>query len=383
MGIISDYFEDTTEKIGQFRDAREHHGQSKKKTLKVEPQPILVSCPLCGQKLLSDDHLDRHILTTHANRRVYLRSGSEVLRTFEIFDEAPAILKAVLLGPEKATITIHQSEWPAQKLEVRKEIDLIEYLHKPILGLIRVNIDFKDGSREYTLIVGKTGDFNHEEVDRYALKSLFLPLHNGETPEWSDFAEKFLVPRTNPLEYQYAAGFYDYTLGFHLFSNQSKDHLETALGILSSFSTHFAITACRVLATRMNCFKLLESCKPSSRFYVVNLFFNEPSARYGYKVKPTDQNWSNQEYGVFIDDFTEIYLGALNAYYAGDFSSLAELVLRLQSMTPDEDKNNRDKLIILYARTAARKDGKKSASKYYEIIRHHPDFGEEAREMLQ
>lgn len=382
MGIISDTLEDTTEKILQFIDQVQLHAPRKKKSFELEPLPIFISCPLCAERLMSDKELDRHVLTKHANRRVYLRADSRVLRDFEIFNEAPATLKLVLIGTDKATVTIRRGDGTEKRVEVVREIDLVPHLPRPISGVLSLKVEFSDGSRDYTFIVGKTADFNHEEVDKHALKSLFLPLHQRETPEWSDFSSLFFVPGKNPVERQYAAGLYDYALGFHVPRTQAKEHLETALGILSSFNTNFAVTACRVLATRMNCFKLLQSCKPTSRFYAVNLFFNEPAARYGYKIEKPFEAWSAQEYGVFIDEFTEIYLGALNAYYAGHYSALSEMVVRLDLLISDHDKNSRDKLILLQARAAKRKNDKDSMSRYYEVIRHHPDFGEEAREML-
>ncbi|MBA7716366.1 hypothetical protein ES703_125437 [subsurface metagenome] len=186
------------------------------------------------------------------------------------------------------------------------------------------------------------------------------------------------------MEYYYASGFYDYALGFQMMhtKREGKDHFENALGFLSPFETSFAITACRVLATRMNCFKLLQKCGFSSRFMVVNLFFNDPKLRFKSKLELSKLSWRAQEYGVYIDEFTETFLDGLNAYYVEDYDILDELCEQLDRMLSDQDKNNRDKLILLQARTAKKRNDEKRARKFYQMLRYHPDFGEEAKEIF-
>ena len=210
MYIISDSLEDSAERIGQFRDEVEVKAPNKKKRIEIEPLPVFDFCPLCGEKFLSDNELDQHILVKYANNRAYLRAGSVVLRNLAIFNKAPTTLKAVLVGIDKATITINQGEGWTEPIQAGQETDLIPYLSDPILGIIRLKVDFSDGSRKYNLIVGKTADFNHEEVDKHALKSLFLPLHQREKPQWANFASIYFVPGKHPVERQYAAGLYDY-----------------------------------------------------------------------------------------------------------------------------------------------------------------------------
>jgi hypothetical protein len=160
-------------------------------------------------------------------------------------------------------------------------------------------------------------------------------------------------------------------------------HFESASSILAPFKTKSAITAQRVLALRMNCLKLLYSCDPSSRFSVANIFFNQAEARFSNKPETSNLKWSPQEYGIYIDNFTEMFLDALNAYYNEDYQVLEELCLQIEKHIRESERNNRDKLTLLKARTAIKKKEASVAKRFYQMLRYHPDFGEEAKEMLE
>jgi hypothetical protein len=133
----------------------------------------------------------------------------------------------------------------------------------------------------------------------------------------------------------------------------------------------------------MNCFKLLQACSFPSKFAVVNLFFNNPVTRFKVEMCSDKLTKDTQEYGVYIDEFTEIFLQALNAYYAEDFFVLEELCDFLSRLLTEQDRNNQDKLAILRARTAKKREDEKKAQNFYQMLRYHPDFGQEAEEMLQ
>ena len=163
---------------------------------------------------------------------------------------------------------------------------------------------------------------------------------------------------------------------------EGRNHIEESFSHLSPFGTPFAITACRVLALRMNCFKLFRKCGATSRFNVVNLFFNNQDAKFDISNNFTGKKWENQEYGVYIDNYTEIFLGALNAYYGNDYGVLDELCLKLNESLNDADRNNRDKLTLLQARIAYKKKDELTFQRLYELLLNHPDFGIEAKEML-
>jgi len=385
MGIYMDTIEDSAERFGQFKD---QIGSSRlKSSFKFLPEttPSFIECPLCGERLLTEDNLNQHIHSRHANKHAYIRADGKIIRNFEIFEKAPKSLKAIVLGVDKAKLIVEQAGYEKKELEFIKEIDLIALLQGDLTGESHFRIDFSEGLREFAIFVGRISEFNYKDIDRAALKHLFIPLNLRTEPDWDKFRELFPIPNINSMEAHYAFGLYDYALGFSVMAagQEGKDHFETALGLLSLYETSFAVTACRVLATRMNCFKLLKRCAFPSRFAVVNLFFNDPKTRFNLGKEINRFNPTSQEYGVYIDDFTETFLDALNAYYVDDYEILIELLEQLEGLIVAQDRNNRDKLLLLQARTAIKKSDEEKARGFYQMLRYHPDFEDEAKEILQ
>jgi uncharacterized C2H2 Zn-finger protein len=385
MGIFMDILEDGAESWGQLIDEIESKIPKKSFPKSDQPSPSFMECPLCGEKLISKKDFDQHIIRRHANRHVYIRAGHKIIRNFYLFTESPETLKVILVGIDEAKIIIEQAALPPKELNFFKEIDLLPQFKEDLSGEVRLKVEFSGGSHEFTIYIGKMIDFNWEDIDKAALKYLFVPLDRNKEPDLTGFSGFFLTPSTGTMEYYYASGLYDYALGFHMKKAEldAKEHFENALGLLSPFKTSFAITACRVLAVRMNCFKLLQDCTVFSRFTVANLFFNKPEARFVSKSESIKLGWSPQEYGVYIDEFTETLLAALNAYYSEDYNILDELCRQLDSVLATQDKNNRDKLLLLQARIAKKKNNEKVARDFYQMLRYHPDFKDEAREYLQ
>jgi hypothetical protein len=56
---------------------------------------------------------------------------------------------------------------------------------------------------------------------------------------------------------------------------------------------------------------------------------------------------------------------------------------QLEKMLPELDRNNRDKLILLSARVAKKRNEEILCKRFYQMLRYHPDFKDEAREMLE
>jgi hypothetical protein len=384
MGIFLDTIEDRDERLGQFID--QAYGGQWTPSKEIEPfdQP-LIECPLCGELILSKEGLDQHIVAKHANKHVYVRINNKIVRGLVYLKEPPETLQVVLLGINHARLTIEKKGSPAETLEFSDGISLIPYLKGFTSGEIHLRIEYEREFREFGIFFGGWPEFNHKPIDQDALKFLFLPLNNNEDPNFSEFSDRFLTPTKYYIQLQYARGFYDYALGFYMVhtGKEGNIHFESALNILAPFKTKSAITAQRVLALRMNCFKLLRACGSSSRFTVADLFFNQPEARFAKEITLSSPKWSPQEYGIYIDKFTDTFLDALSAYYNEDYQMLDALCHQLDKMLPELDRNNRDKLILLSARVAKKRNEEVLCKRFYQMLRYHPDFKDEAREMLE
>jgi hypothetical protein len=86
---------------------------------------------------------------------------------------------------------------------------------------------------------------------------------------------------------------------------------------------------------------------------------------------------------IYIDDFTETFLNALNAYYNDDYNILDGLCDQLNNMISADDRNNQDKLFLLCARAAQNRGNISKAKEYYQNLVSNPLFNEEVQELLK
>ena len=385
MGIFMDTLEDNYERLGQFYDQSENVFTEDPSKIVTENKTPIIECPICGEVTFSKDEFNRHLSQMHANLHAYIRTDKYIIRNMKFIHEMPKDCRVILLGADSATITLNISGEETIRDTFSHELSLNKYLRSFSAGEINAELAASGGFKHsFHIYVGEMPHLENNPIDIEALRFLFLPLNKHEAPNFSRFSERFLVPDSSIMEYQYASGLFGYALGFQMIidNQEGKQHIEESFGNLSLFNTPFAITACRVLSLRMNCFNLLKTCSANSRFYVANQFFNDPATRISIPGSFSYSNWQSQEYGVYIDDFTELFLDALNSYYSSDFDILREIMLKIENEILDTDKNNRDKLTLLQARTALKMNGRESALKIYELLRNHPDFGLEAKEIL-
>jgi len=145
-----------------------------------------------------------------------------------------------------------------------------------------------------------------------------------------------------------------------------------------------------VLAFRMNFFGLLQNCCSPSRFVLANSFFNEKENRYNLKSRSElhELRGVGSEYGVFIDEFASHFLDALSAYYSNNWEIFDIFEHKLDRLIQAEntaapDRNNMDKIALLKARTAIKKNNISQAKDWYYQIYTHPIFSSEAKEICQ
>lgn len=300
--------------------------------------------------------------------------------TFNSFVDQIESFFIVPLGRKSIECVIKFNGQIKEKLKCIEKRDLTELFVS--LGEGEISIHFNNNS--YSIFCGKQSEFNVQETDRYAFDCLFFPL-NQKAELQSDKYMSFVQKGNNPLKKRYGNGLYEYALAFSL-SNQDKDkkvHIENAMGLLAPFTNprHFATWASYVLALRVNAFGILKECATPSKFWLANHFFNDVESRFKLQSQ-VKLGESDPKYGIYIDDFSRLFLDALFAYYENNDLELEELCNKMEEVITDDDQNHRDKLDLLYARSCYKRGDLSKSKSFYEKISYHPLFEAEVTEML-
>ena len=206
MGIFLDIIEQTTEKFGQFIDLTisvniktppvSIHGKS----------PELYECPLCGDVSLSFKKRQRHIVDGHVNQHAYVKVDNKIIPDVYFVEGQLSNLEVVILGNQKGNIKIKVADDYYEEKNVSGAKSLMKYLHRFSNGIISISINVLSTSKEYILYCNEQPDFTNEEIDRAALKYLFIPLAERKEPNFSYFNVNFITKAPNKLEHRYAAG---------------------------------------------------------------------------------------------------------------------------------------------------------------------------------
>ncbi|MBI1930701.1 hypothetical protein HYR99_41455 [Candidatus Poribacteria bacterium] len=341
----------------------------------------LIQCPVCENTFLSNKELQQHITVSHAQDHAYILVNKQVIRDFDYVEDRIDSIEAISLGPNEVKLQICVNGANVKNTTFSEKISLLPYLKKFTCGEVNISI----GSQRYIIYLKDYPNFNSEVIDRAVFDYLFLPLNERKEPKWDCF-NPFISSDRSELERRYASGLYEYALAFHMMQEkkEAKDHFENAFSLLSPFANtkNFAIWARCVLALRMNAFGVLKNCQFPSRFAVANYFFNDSESRFNCNDRFLINRNPVVEYGVYIDDCSETFLDALSAYYNEDYFMLDALCQRLELLISENDRNNWDKLHLLYARTAVKKGNFTDARIFYQMLYSHPTFKKEAKEML-
>lgn len=391
MGLISDILESNLERGQCLTVLLLPSGPSKLVNITMHepahPNPLL-HCPLCGKIVIEDKDLKQHFLDSHANRYVYLSVNGQVIRDAVYTDNKITSIVAHLIGIQRAQIKIEASDIAPIVKDFRGAFSVMEHLHGFQEGVINITVNIPGGFREYCVYCRKLPEVGTEEIDRASSELLFYPLNENKQPVWNTFQNKYIDLARNKLEQKYAEGLFEYAAGAHAVRkghyDDGRNRLESALGYLLSFRTAHALTIQRILALRMNLFGLLRLCTPPSKFASANDFFNDREMRLSRKQVHVESLDGLQEYryAIYIDQFTKMFLDALNAYYNEDYALLDEFCGQLNLILREKDRNNSDKLLLLCARTCLKKSNKTSAVSIYQMLIDNPDFKQEAREVL-
>ena len=376
MGILSDTLEDNKERSGQILSAL----SSTSVELPTGPSAAL-PCLICSDLVTDEEALQRHILDRHRHLKVYLKLNACVLPEVAFIDQPVSELIAVLLGDRTGTLTVTLDGRRKRSLNLTpgKPTSLEKYVPAGYVGTLGIEITIGNIRRDFVVYCRTQPCVNIVELDE-AIWQFQYPLLEGKEPDWTRFQQHYLQDGSrNALEKRYLTGIYSYILGCCLEARSiphAGKHLEEALGQLRPFSTALAHTARCSLALKLNAFRLLKHCGPGSRFYESNVFFNTQEAairsdRGLGRGAPSDR-------GLWIDDFLEMLLNAVSLFTAEDFDGAEKMISEMRNSPYFKEPNNRDKVILLDARTARARQRPEAANKAYQRLVHHPLFGREA-----
>jgi len=382
MGIISDTFEDN----------REHFWQQRQEILPIKfdskekiEKPAITYCPLCNELLFDELSFKKHMFSIHANKHAYIRANGVILQDVAHIKGFLDELQVQIIGEEPVNVSISINGFLVKEFLITNDTSLLTYLKDQSPGIVEISLAVNCKKDHFILYFGDVLEFENSKVDTDAFNLLFYKLDRGHDPEFEKFQCLHMLPHVNVFEKRYASGLFSYALAFSLTRNgkSGKTHFEDSLHDLCPFATPFAVSAQRVLALRMNFFEMLIACNYSSKFAVANYFFNNKKYRFNLPAAHIVGN-TIMDYGIFIDDYSTLYLEALNAYYNDDWNIFEIYKNKLTdiqqlNVSGGSDRNNDDKLFLLKARAAIKKKDTHDAKNWYYQLIAHPSFSNEAK----
>jgi hypothetical protein len=336
---------------------------------------VFLDCPYCSRTFGDIRYLEIHIAEAHTNQYVYVRVNGHVVNDYIFVDEEIKTLEIIHLGSGKISVDVISKQNNYQeKFTVDEKLELADSLKTVTKGEIHLIVR---GPVKHTFILflKELPDFSNRVIDKDAYDLLFYPLNKESSINYSQFSKHHIVNTKNPLEKRYSEGLHDYALAFDLeIKNkpEAKTHFENSFFLLCPFRTSFSITARRVLAFRMNYFDHFENCSPNSRFYGIKIFFNHPNATILSKFISSDATVA--EHGVYFDEFTYMYIDAIQAFFGNEDDILDSYLSRLENIATTSQQNNYDKLLYMRGRQSQKMNQMDKAKEYFDQLRYHPDF---------
>ena len=385
MGLFSDYIETAQERwIEQSIKDQWATFVNTLPTHSIPPSPQYV-CPLCHSSFSDDAILQDHVADKHGKFVAYIILDSRVVTPLEATPTRPQQLMLVCRGGNtRVDLTVGRDS--TTFLVDEGTTSLLDHVPLDFAGLIHIETRNPGGARSYSITIGEAPKIRYAEIRNLAA-SLQASLDSGIEPDWNGYTklvqQKYLH---NPYEKNFLDAFFDYSLGFWMERNgdttHSASHLERALAQLEPYRQQpMALTASRILGTRLNCFSTLRAVPRDSRFYFAKLFFIDSALSLPATLDQKSQE-PNMLESVYCDGFTERFLVILKSFYAKDFRNVIRPCQQLKAEAAD-DRNNNDKIDLVLARACRLNDDHSIASKHYRALQDHPDYHDEATAFLR
>lgn len=315
------------------------------------PPPGYV-CPYCNcVKYLKED-LFSHIKENHNIKHPVVIINDKVINTEETY--------------------IHKIE--------KVQIFIYGFSDEIVIDGIKINID-SDESVDITSQAKEPFDNNGKvtisvgpivvNVMRFSIKAVRNDIVNPIIKNWENSVEEgrmisFKLPsKLNSVEEEYLKGFFNYFLACLSSGTEKTERYYEADSILSSFYSINTRAVCvlKVIAFKFNWVEKLEKlCKiTNDEFNSIVKFYNNED------VDEIKAIIIEEDDSLFIEDDLRTYMDAVEDYLFGDFEK-AEDYFKSFSIIDIKDKNFKDRISLLAAKTYAKQNRIKESNRMYSNI---------------
>lgn len=388
MGLFSDIREQQIYRESGGDDLNESKGALYSHLLSGLPNlPVnLRRCPACGE-LLASDTLNQHMFQRHANDFVYLRINDRVVLSGseEAVSDSDTALQLVLPPEMLAKVTISINGAERQSIAGMGSGSLSDALQELHEGRMEIQVWASGSHMQFAMVRKLQPSANIPELDG-TISQYQRDLDLGIEPDWSALSNAIAAASSRAeSERRYLRGFYCYSLAMWLdrkqpYHDSVRTHIEEAFALLEPFDTTLALSALGILAMRMNQFAALERCRLLTRLGLITRFFvdRELTPADGASQTPA----VNRDQALYIDEYLEVYLEAVQAYYSNNHLLLSRCLNRLGELVRERDAYDTAKYQLLQARTLLRLGQTQEARICYRSLLNDPVFGSEAQEQL-
>lgn len=344
------------------------------------PAPRIL-CPSCIAVFASASRLQRHLFQRHRTDGCYLRVNGSVAGPTAFLTEAVSSCELISLGSAEVRYVIEFSSDDRRRgvLDAGGTVQLLRGTDGG--GFVgRLVVAATVGPKKYTWIVyGRDmPGFDAEPFDEIVMQAQ-APLASGRPANLNLLSTR--AAAVDSMGQLYLNGFAEYLIGTNLELRGdwafAKQRFETAYGNLAVFATSLSSTARGVIELRMLATDRMRSRGPDSMFSAAGHFFRSPQMA----AQPHVYQDSLDHRGLWIDDFQEATLAAVNFAYAGQPDEGRQAMLGSPALLAAEPSNQRRRSLIL-ARLSNELGDVRTARDRYRDLRDDPVFGTEVTEYL-
>lgn len=315
------------------------------------PPPKYV-CPYCNCVKYLKEELFSHIKENHNIKHPVVIINDKVINTEECY--------------------VHKIE--------KVQIYIYGFSDTISIDGVKVNIN-SDESVDITSQAKETFDNNENitisvgtfaiKVMKFTMKAVRNDIINPIIKRWENSVEEgrmisFKIPsELNSVEEEYLKGFYNYFLACLSSGTEKTERYYDADSILSSFYSINTRAVCvlKVIAFKFNWVKKLEKlCEITNDEFnqIVKFYNNEELDEIKAIIIEEDDS-------LFIEDDLRDYMDAVENYLFGEFE-IAEEYFKKISIIDIEDKNFKDRILLLAAKTYAKQNRTREANRLYSNI---------------
>lgn len=367
MGLISDYYEKALEReLGLPPWVQERY------------EPIRVprfACEFCGSRLESDAERQDHVFKRHAHETFYLRVDDEIALGEVLLRGVPHEVELVMQPgelPVEVQVTLGGAPLPKVSYSNTTTADLGSLLSEFDGAIVLVRRGAL--SRTYRFRVMNDETVAVGELDDLVLEAQ-APLLDGALANWETLRDRAEMIGSSAARV-YLTGFAAYlqatVLERSLHWTAARRRWEEAFSALRRFPRGLARDAAAVVAFRFNAWASLKERGPKSTFWAAANFFDHPDLAVMPQERPRQP-----ARGVWIDDFQEGLLRAVDAFLRSDLQTVRSEIDRLPADLGSAVGNG-PKRDLIEARLAGRVGDVRARHAAYLRLLDEPAFAAEA-----